>query len=269
MRLNYPNDLWNARISYREVQRNHDPAVGFVERTNYRRVNPVVRFGPRPKSQPWIRQVAAELWYEYLNDTSNRMLGRSYRFTVMDLSLQSGDAVTVQISPTRERLDEPFRIAKGITLPPGSEYQYTRYLAKGTLADRRAVSGTASVEAGMFYTGCRRDVTATVNLRPRPGLFATVTTLFNDIDLPEGRVSARIVRAVLNNPFSPFVSLANNVQYDSVSRVLGWQFRFRWTLTPGNDVYFVALNNWIENAGRRFELLERNAATKVVYTRRF
>jgi hypothetical protein len=41
----------------------------------------------------------------------------------------------------------------------------------------------------------------------------------------------------LNTQFGPFVSLANNVQYDSDSRVLGWQVRFRWILTPGNDIY--------------------------------
>ncbi|MBI2835191.1 MAG: carbohydrate binding family 9 domain-containing protein, partial [Acidobacteria bacterium] len=79
LRLNYPNDLWNARMSYRVVQENYDAAAGFVERTNYRRWNPVVRFGPRPKNHPWIRQVSTEAWIEYLTDTSFRLIGRAFR----------------------------------------------------------------------------------------------------------------------------------------------------------------------------------------------
>ena len=72
MRLSYPNDLWNARISYREVQKNHDPAIGFVERRDYRRLNPVVRFGPRPRNTTWVRQVSMETWAELLTDTRRR-----------------------------------------------------------------------------------------------------------------------------------------------------------------------------------------------------
>ena len=72
----------------------------------------------------------------------------------------------------------------------------------------------------------------------------------------------------MNTQFGPFVSLANNLQYDSDSRVLGWQVRFRWILTPGNDIYFVTLNNWLED-GNRYRVLDRNTSTKLVFTRRF
>ncbi len=71
LRFNYPNDRWNARMSYRVVEKNADPAVGFIERADYRRWNPVVRFGPRPKSHRYIRQVSMETWAEWLTDTSN------------------------------------------------------------------------------------------------------------------------------------------------------------------------------------------------------
>ena len=64
---------------------------------------------------------------------------------------------------------------------------------------------------------------------------------------------------------------ANNLQYDSVSRVLGWQSRFRWILTPGNDIFVVYTHNWIDptDPSARFRTLDRRAATKAVYTKRF
>ena len=70
---------------------------------------------------------------------------------------------------------------------------------------------------------------------------------------------------------TPFIALVNNVQFDTVSQALGWQSRFRWILTPGNDIFFVYTHNWIDpvDPSRRYVTLDRRAAAKVVYTKRF
>jgi hypothetical protein len=65
------------------------------------------------------------------------------------------------------------------------------------------------------------------------------------------------------------VSLGNNLQYDTVSGILGWQSRFRWILRPGNDIYFVYTHNWQELEPGPLRTLDRRAASKVVYTLRF
>jgi hypothetical protein len=55
-----------------------------------------------------------------------------------------------------------------------------------------------------------------------------------------------------------------------VSSVLGWQSRFRWILKPGNDLYIVYTQNWLDDTIlNRFSTLNRRAASKVLYTRRF
>jgi hypothetical protein len=57
---------------------------------------------------------------------------------------------------------------------------------------------------------------------------------------------------------------------DSQSAVLGWQSRFRWILTPGNDLYVVYTHNWLDDQVRnRLSTLDRRAASKVLYTYRF
>ncbi len=268
LRVNYPNDLWNGRVSYREVQKNHDPAIGFVERTDYRRWNPTLRFGPRPRNSRTIRQVSVEAAGDILTDTQNRSLGRSFKFTLLDLNMQSGDTMNINVNPIFERLERNFRIAPGIVLPLGNEYSYTRYSFGFTAANRRKVSGNATVSMGNFYSGHRRELSTGVNLRPRRGVLATFTGQFNRVELAEGNFSTKLLRTVVNTQFNPFVSVSNNIQYDSVSRVLGWQFRFRWIIKPGNDIYFVWMNNWLDS-GDRFTVLDRSAATKIVYTQRF
>ena len=70
--------------------------------------------------------------------------------------------------------------------------------------------------------------------------------------------------------------LVNNVQYDDVSRLLGWQSRFRWIVQPGNDIFVVYTHNWMDDqldpnglGDGRFRTLDRRGAAKIVYTKRF
>jgi hypothetical protein len=99
-------------------------------------------------------------------------------------------------------------------------------------------------------------------------MLATLSGDFNRVELAEGNFSTRLLRAIVNTQFSPLVSISNNVQYDSVSRILGWQSRFRWILKPGNDIYVVWLNNWVDS-GDRLITFDRSAASKIIYTYRF
>jgi hypothetical protein len=163
-------------------------AIGFVERRDYRRLNPVVRFGPRPRDSRWVRQVSMETWAEVLTDTRGELIGRSFRFTLLDLNLHSQDSVNIQISPTYERLERDF-ILGGYQLPKGNEYRYTRYSFGFSSANRRKVSGNVNATAGTFYSGHRRDLSLGLNLRPRRGVLATFTSQFNRIELAEGSFS--------------------------------------------------------------------------------
>jgi hypothetical protein len=59
----------------------------------------------------------------------------------------------------------------------------------------------------------------------------------------------------------------NTVQYDTVTRALGWQSRFRWIERPGNDIYFVYTRNWVDL--NRWSAFDQKAAAKIVTTYRF
>ena len=109
-----------------------------------------------------------------------------------------------------------------------------------------------------------------LNVRLRPGLLVYLTGEWNSLKLAEGAFSTRLYRLVSETQLSPFIALVNDVQYDSQSAVLGWQSRFRWILTPGNDLYFVYTHNWLDDPLlNRFATLDKRAASKILYTYRF
>jgi hypothetical protein len=59
------------------------------------------------------------------------------------------------------------------------------------------------------------------------------------------------------------------VQYDTESRVLGVQSRFRWIVKPGNDVFFVVNRGWYRDLDSRWTRSFDKLSAKISYTLRF
>ena len=266
--LDYPNDRYFATVSYREVQDNYNPAVGFTLRDGYRRYAPTFRFQPRPRNNRLVRQYTFGVDGDLQYDTDdNSLLLRSFDVTAFKVGFQSGDSLTAGFVTTHERLDDAFRISPRITLPRGSTYDYTRLTLQASTSSRRTLAVTASFDVGSFYSGERRRGALTLGLRPRPGLVVSLNTELNEVDLAEGRFTTRLYRAIAETHFNPWAALTNNIQFDSVSGILGWQSRFRWIPLPGSDVYFVYNHNWTDDPTlSRFSTVDRRAASKILYT---
>ncbi len=275
-RVEYPNDIWDVSVDVEEVQRNFEPAIGFTPRNDYRRYNPEFRWNPRPATRhPVIRRLGFGIDPYFLTDMRNRMESAGGNIQLFRMEMHSGDNFEVNLSPSYERLREDFEIAEGVILPGGSDYHFTRWSVSANTANRRVIALRPRAEWGTFFSGTRQEYEIGVDVRPRPGIRVNTTLEYNMLELAEGSFDTKLIRVAVDNQFTPFMYLVNNVQYDSVSRVLGWQSRFRWIVTPGNDVFVVYTQNWIDDAdpldpGRNgFRNLDRRTAAKVVFTKRF
>jgi len=273
VRIDYPNDRWNTGLAYRVVEDHFRPALGFMTRTSgYKRYLPYFNFSPRPRNSRVFRRFGFTADVDLQLDSENRWLTRLWNLTLVDVDFQSEDNFSILALPEYERLHADFRVnaRDNVALPRGREYQFVRYRVTGQTANRRIIAVQPTVEWGGFYSGTRRQVSLNLTMRLRPGLIIYTSTELNRVDLPETRFTTQLVRLTPDLAFGQWVSLVNTVQYDSVSRVVGWQSRFRWILRPGDDVYVVYTHNWLDDPVRdRLMTLTRQAATKILYTRRF
>ena len=268
--VDYPNDRWSGTLDFSEVQQNFNPAVGFVSRRAYRSYSPSLTFAPRPTRHPVIRRFQFGVEVEVLTDLQNQLLERVVDIMPLGVQLHSQDNFNISVEPTRVRLDRPFRVNSGIELPVGTVYDFTRFGAGGRTANRRLISVQAFFETGGFYSGTRHQLSGGVTARLAPGYMLSVNGEWNQVDLDEGSFNTNVFRMAGETQFTPWIALVNNVQYDTQSAVLGWQSRFRWILTPGNDLYVVYTHNWQDDPIlERFVTLERRVASKVLYTYRF
>jgi len=70
----------------------------------------------------------------------------------VDVNLESGDNFGFNFSPTGERLDEPFEIADGVIIPPGT-YEWIRYSVGWEFAAKRKLNGRVRWGFGSFLRG--------------------------------------------------------------------------------------------------------------------
>jgi hypothetical protein len=272
-RVAFPNDPFYFDFSYRELQRHYGPAVGFIQRRGFRRFNPEVGYTFRFRDHPWLRWIQHEIdWDWYQDDGDHRLLTETKQFKPLTVGFSDGSEFAYEVHPTYERLERDFEIFEGITLPVGGEYRYTRHEVRASMADRYPVAVGGQVNFGRFFSGRNREHMVNVAVRPRAGVALRFELEYNTLELAEGDFDTTLMRLLANTQFSPWTSLENNLQYDSVSRSMGWQTRFRWIQRPGNDLFVVYTHNWQERAdaaGRTFRTLDNKAATKLVYTLRF
>jgi hypothetical protein len=262
-------DPYDASFSFTEVQPAYDAAVGFTPRRNYRNWNPEASWAPRFSNHPLLRGVEMSLDADVNLNLDNVLVDRNISVTPMELDFHSGDSVEFEIFKQTEHLEEDFEIEDGIILPAGNHYDWWRYQVSADSAEHRVLSGRVEMSFGDFWDGDRRELNLDVTLRPRPGLSLQLSSEFNDVHLPGGDFTTEVYRLDLRTQFSPWISLENNVQYDSESSEMGWQLRFRWIQKPGNDFYFIWTENWQDDPGAGFTALDRRGVAKVVSTIRF
>jgi hypothetical protein len=243
-----------------------------VERRGIRQYQPEVEWAPRLNGHPWIRGFETSVEADIQTDMDNRTLTREVEVTALQVNAHDGGRYQFRLTPTYERLDEDFEISDGVVLPIDGTYRFTRYQLEAQTPEHRMFAINPEFTWGDFFSGRRRELAVRLDVRPRRGLAFSVETERNFLDLAEGRFTADVYRVDASTQFSPWISLANRMQFDTVSRELGWQLRFHWIHRPGNDLFLVYTHNWheiLDPGERRFATMDNRLATKVAYTLRF
>ena len=269
----YPNDKFAAQILWREIQENFDPAIGFVQRSNVRMLRLAGSFNPRPKPSTGIQQMFHDVFYTRFTRLDNGLVESWNLYaTLIDWHLNSGDSVhsLFDLNPTYEHLFEPFEISPGVVLSAG-EYRFTPWRIFFTSARKRQVQGSIGLSFGNFWSGTAKTIQTGLSYKVPPRFSISLNTNQTFARLPQGNFVARIYSSQVNYAVSPFLSFSNLIQFDNRSGNLGLQSRVRWTLEPGNDVFFVFGQGWVQDIERGYDFRRQDSrlATKLQYTFRF
>ena len=264
--VDYPNDDWDNYFSYTRIGESFDPSLGFVPRRNAQFYNGGINYRHRPDIS-WVRWFFYELRPTLVTDLEGNW--ESYRvFTApFNWRLESADRLEFNINQEGERLVEPFEIADGVVIPPGS-YHWQRYRLEWSAAPQRVVSGQITWWFGPFYDGSLHQIILRLVWRPSELFNIELTGERNLGDLPQGEFTQDLLGTRLIFNFSPDLVLNSFIQYDNETQLVGSNTRLRWTFAPAGDL-FVVYNHNIRDLENRWLRDSNKLVVKLQYALRY
>ena len=261
-KIDYPNDLVDMAVTYKRIGRDFDPSVGFVPRAAVQLWNAAANFSPRFGGGP-IQQMFFEFEPLLATDLSGRW--ESYRvfWAPINWRFRSGDRAEFNAVPVGERLTDPFEIATGVSIRPGS-YEWMRYRLEAGTAQKRRFYTQLTWWFGGFYDGQLDQYQWTGAWNPKPLVTIELSGEHNVGRLAAGDFTQTIAGARLRVNVSPDLSISSYIQYDTDTESVGTNTRLRWTFRPVADL-FIVYNHNIRSLADRWRLDSNQLLIKLQY----
>lgn len=263
--VRFPNEPFELNWWFSRVDENYDPALGFVSRTGVQNIHAWNRYRWYFEDKP-VRRLDVFAESDWVTDLGGRRLDRHFWFGG-ELASPANDYLVAFWQPAVERLDTPFAIRPGIVIPAGDYHWDRTHVEVGTNTSR-PVNLELELHTGGFFTGRRDDCEVELGLRPSSRLALAGTYRFTHISLPQGHFDVRIASAKAVYTFSPDLQVSLLGQYDNLSAELGVNFRIKWTIQPGNEVFFI-VNQGYDTSFDRFRPTSGDVSAKGAWTYRF
>ena len=244
-KIDYPNDVWDIALVYLRLGDGFDPATGFVPRNGIHKISGGMNFRHYTPNTSWMRMMYYELRPTLILGLDGEW--ESYRLFTAPINwrLESGDRIEVNANAEGERLVEPFEIADGVVIEPGS-YHFMRYRLEWAMAAKRMVSGQVTWWFGDFYDGTLDQINGRVLFKPSELVTFELSGEHNVGSVTAGDFDQTVLGLRTQLNVSPDLQLTSYVQYDDDSEEIGTNTRLRWTFHPLGDLFIVYNYNVVD-----------------------
>jgi hypothetical protein len=241
------NDLhWNWTFSIQDVGKSYNPEVGFVPRSDFKRINPDLTYLFYPKSK-FINRHGPKLefeglWNETLGTTDRDInLGYIVRFnSLAELEVTQRNRYVYLFSnfdPTR---------SGGAPLAAGTDYSYQNVLVEFRSNPRKKLNVGVVGEFGEYFTGSIQRITSQTGLRL--GYLANISMNFNyaRIRLPQPQRDADLILVGprIDLTLTKDLFWTTFVQYNSQIDNMNINTRIQWRYAPVSDFFLVYTDNY-------------------------
>ncbi|MFN7985786.1 MAG: hypothetical protein U0Q11_28415, partial [Vicinamibacterales bacterium] len=193
---------------------------------------------PRPVRRGRIRQYTYDVNAEYIENNAGHLDSRSVTGH-FGVELTNSDQASVEVNGNYEGLLKAFPVATGIAIAPGG-YGFNDAIVKYQAGQQRRVSGSVSLQSGQFYDGTIHALTisgARASITPQLSVEPSVSV--NQVDLPAGHFTARVLRTRADFAFTPRMFASVLLQHSSSDHTFSSNVRFRWEYRPGSEFFVV------------------------------
>lgn len=258
---------WYGSVAYKHLGAEFNPALGFVNRAGIEDVTSEGGYRWRFGRSTYFSLIELGSRFYRADTLVDDRLGSSIADLHVSATNQWGDALSLAVYDSRERLDENFPIWREVDVPQG-RYSFTEGEMKLTTNAARPLSGGLMLRAGDYYDGTHRAGELELAWSPNRHLNATLSVFEDRIRLPDGDFNVRLLSAGATIAFDAHWSWTSLAQYDNFSEVLGVNSKLHWTPRVGRNAWLV-INVGRENRDQRFRTTGREITLKYTHDLRY
>lgn len=235
-------NLWRGgertsfRVRYTDIANEFDPAIGFVQRPDTRRV--LANF-----FQPFYTKSGSLLsltpGYEFIHEENHSgVLMFLYHQASFKTLFQSEDQFRFFVNRSEEYIPEEFPVFREISIPAG-RYVADRYGLDASTKPGRKISGTLTVSNGGFYGGSRFELSPALFWKVNRHVTLSQTFISNFVnDAPED-FNLYITRTRISYSLNTSFTVSSILQYDNSSQKIGFNCRASYLFKEGTELFVV------------------------------
>jgi hypothetical protein len=228
--------LWDVSAMYKQVGEGFDPGVGYVRRTGMRQSYATIGAHPRPDI-PLVQTLNPYLELDYITNPAGLLETRTGT-AGLGVTFGDGSTLAAKLVDRFERLDAPFAVSGGATVPEGS-YGFREGTISYGSSQGRALAANVSLSGGGFFDGDRRSVGVGASWRASYRLMLELRADHNDIRLPDGDFTAALYGARLRYSHSTRLFGSAFVQYNQALDQMVTNLRANLIHAPLSDLFLV------------------------------
>ncbi len=238
--VDYPNDLIDNFMAIGSMQKDFNPELGYIRRTDYNSYSWHLRISPRWFNKYGIKRMLFKPWSftVYQTKSTGELESFSNETRPLGAVLKSGERFEFNFIQNYDRLDNVFNLTDSISIPIG-KYMMYNYEIQFETYNARKLWISLLYNVGGFYTGTKKTFEAELGVNINKHLNTSIAYTGNSVDLPQGDIFTDEISAYLNYAFNTTLNLSLFAQYNDLDQIMIYNIRMHWIPKIGSDFYFV------------------------------
>lgn len=246
--VSFPNDLINAFLSYREAQKDFNPAMGFFFRTGFKSITSHLKISPRINFFG-IKKLNFTLFeIDTYWDENNNLSTSNITISPFGFSTNADDFIRFDINRNFDFVESDFTIFDTLTIKAG-KYNFNSSGLFINTSRSRNIFFEFGINKGTFYSGTRSNFNSELTFMFSKHLSLSSDFELNRIEIYGQKFYTREFGMKLQVDFSTMTYSSIFAQWNNEIKELNINYRFRWQPKIGSNFYIV-LNHLISTENK-------------------
>jgi len=271
--LRLPNSTGlRSGFGFKEVQKNFNPAMGYINRTDIRDYSADVGYTTF-FTKRLVQTAYSGIDYNRINNISGGLQSEVAQFRLLEMETNTRDRINLGYTRNREVVTSPFTLysepGRTVRVQPG-DYRFNEVSAVLGTGNQRRIAGSLGVTKGDFYNGERDNISMSFLWNQSRYFILSLNQDWNSISLPQGDFITRLSSVTSQVAFSSQWFWVSLIQYDNLSEEIGINTRLQWVPRAGQEG-FIVLNYNLQDKDKdnTFRSASSDLSIKFKYTFRF